>query len=266
MEREICQMTQRQFEQSQVDSLLAVTILRERGIWDQLDRPANGLASSLEDLLPGAGPSHDVGRRLLNALDDLAGRVASDSVLLAIICAGLRELSGMTLAKVARMLAESMDRVIEVYHMSRLIQVGELVSTFPTLIDISSFNRLLLLCKVPDDHKPQVFSCGVVNGVDIRLGGNDELDRAIATLNGSSEKEVGDRELRRNLRRARSVMIKMLRSLQGAEIYRDLLGPIEVAVHAMEAALEPVELEVLAAGEAEGKAMAEQGLTLAVSA
>jgi hypothetical protein len=199
------------------------------------------MGKALVPLLPDDYAGRDAAMRLVNALDDMVGRVAADSVLLAVVCAGLRELSGWTLARVAKLLADTTYRVIEVYQMSRLIQVGDLVSEYPALRDVRSFYRLLQLTKIPDDLKSEIFETGVINGcVDIRCASRHELEAAISILRGDDEEEIAYRSVRRDLGRARFAVAKALKALQRCGGGAELMASLQAANKMLEEELSKI--------------------------
>jgi len=106
------------------------------------------------------------------------------------VCAGLYQLSGMTVSKVSEVIAEACNHTYDVTYMSRIIRAGAMLAQYPQIQDIGSIMRLTILRKVPDELKAEVFNSGAIAGSCIRTATQEALKRAVEGLNPEKDEEV----------------------------------------------------------------------------
>lgn len=156
------------------------SFLCDNGLWMEGEPEQTDFCRSLMRILP----EGDDSRRMAGALEQTLKLHVSNRMLLAKLCALLRESTGKGPTEIAVCLFAAAPQLARsVSEISKLVKAGEMWLRWPVLGDIENPDKLATLRRVPSQMKAQVFGTGrFPDGTPIRDLSCAELRSAVNAL------------------------------------------------------------------------------------
>lgn len=192
--------------------------LSHNGLWSELVQGDSEFVRSICRILPENGDF----LKLAFALEVVVKRHSSNRMLLAKLCALLKQVTGKGPTEIAVCLfAAAPDLGRSVSEISKLVKAGEMWLKWPMLSDIENPDKLATLKRVPNELKTQIFESGEFpEGTPIRGLTCAELRVAVNALRlGQQPRQPAESPLRE----ARQGLIKLANAMGGlSELMRGI--------------------------------------------
>ena len=167
--------------------------------------PPSAFKEELSDIIPENEVEGGVaGRKLVHALEALFTRQHLDGQLLIAVCIALKELSGLSMAKLVKRVdqARAHLKMPSPSWVAKNIKAARVVDAHPELRDLGDIEKLCALDRLPDEVLNEAVQSGVLTlsgrEVDIRSATRREVGAAVRQargLVGPGRKEQGPAEV-----------------------------------------------------------------------
>jgi hypothetical protein len=195
------------------DNIMTSTIqsfLCANGLWTEREPEQTDFCRSLMRILPDGVDS----RRMACALETTLRSYMSNRMLLAKLCALLKQATGKGPTEIAMvLLSAAPDLGRSVSEVSKLIKAGVMWLDWPILGDIENPDKLATLKRVPNQLKAQIFESGLFpDGTPIRDLSCAELRAAVNALRPGQQPKPPTQA---PLRAAKEGLIKLANAMSG---------------------------------------------------